>query len=350
MRNWIGPGAILLGLALLAGGALVALAGSTAPLPPPRPARVSLLAVGDTGAHHPWIPPGFSGQERVGRALAESDRHAPVDALLLLGDNFYPDGLRAAKFEERLRENVVGPYCRFVALTERGRARLGGACGPHSGGPPSGPLLAVLGNHDYNLRESPRLQRERVPEYVANWSVPRRLAAVTELGEGVSLVRVDTLRLVEGADPAPVGAALRRARGPWRILAAHHPMADPGGGGLDPNVRPAMARAVAAAGVPVQLYLAGHQHNLQVLTLPPPAPPLHVVSGAGSETRPLAPTRDDRRFGLDALGFARVDLVRESKSEALCVSIYALAAPPPFASARRTARWCVDAGGRVREG
>ena len=39
---------------------------------------------------------------------------------------------------------------------------------------------------------------------------------------------------------------------------------------------------IAAAGVPEQLYVSGHEHNLQVLGMEPPAPPLHVVSGGGS--------------------------------------------------------------------
>lgn len=352
MRPRQRSGALLAALLVaILGGLALHLVGWTpwpsAPAPAAPPARLSLLAVGDTGEPGGWLP-GFSDQDRVGRAMAEVDREAPVDAVVLLGDNFYPDGLRDADIEERLRENVEEPYCRFVALTALGRARLGGCASRDRDHHPV-PLLAVLGNHDYKLRQSPDLQRHRVPAYLADWSVPEGLAAVTELGAGVSLVRVDSMQLVEGADPAPVTEALRRARGPWRILAAHHPMVDPGRG-LDPHIGPAMRRAVAEAHVPVQLYLSGHEHNLQVLTAPPPAPPLQVVAGGGSNTRHVHPTPAERLFGLESLGFARVDLVPGQDGEALCVTLHAVESPPPFALSHPVSRWCVDARGRVRPG
>ncbi|MEZ4293172.1 MAG: hypothetical protein R3E53_22590, partial [Myxococcota bacterium] len=59
-----------------------------------RPAA-SLLAVGDTGSPHGALPFFFDGQFAVGAALQRAHAASPVDALVLLGDNFYPDGLRA---------------------------------------------------------------------------------------------------------------------------------------------------------------------------------------------------------------------------------------------------------------
>src|SRR3990172_6165237 len=105
--------------------------------------------------------------------MAAEDRSAPVDGLLLLGDNFYPDGLSERELEDRLRENVVGPYCRFVALTPRGEASLRATCPEPAALRHPVPIYAVLGNEDYDLRESPALQRERIPEYVPNWRMPR---------------------------------------------------------------------------------------------------------------------------------------------------------------------------------
>lgn len=334
-------------LALAVGLVGLLLVGCGAGPGPPAGARLSVLALGDTGQEPGWLSR-LSGQARVARALADADRRAPAQALVLLGDNFYPDGLRDSDQDERIRENVVRPYCHFVALGPRGRERLADACDESRPGRHPIPILAVLGNHDYKLRQSPELQRKRVPMYVSNWDVPGELAEVSELGAGVSLVRVDTMRIVDGESIDPLVRALRRARGPWRIVAAHHPMADTGHG-LEAGLRERMDRAFARAGVPVQLYLAGHEHNLQLLALPAPAPALHVISGAGSESRPPHEAGDERLFARDALGFARVDLVAAEGQEQLCATLHALDGPPPLARARAVARWCVDAEGRLHE-
>ena len=55
-------------------------------------AELSLLALGDTGKPGSW-PAWQTPQYRVGEAMAREDRRAPVEAIVFLGDNFYPHGL-----------------------------------------------------------------------------------------------------------------------------------------------------------------------------------------------------------------------------------------------------------------
>ncbi len=336
------------GVALVAGLAALAWVGGEPPIVgPPAPPRFSLLAVGDTGNPKGLLDT-FRGQAQVARAMDKVDRRDPVQALVLLGDNFYPDGLPGDEVEERLRENLVDPYCRFVTLTARGRSRLAAGCDVDAPDRHPVPIHAVLGNHDYNLPDSPGLQRDRIPEYVSNWSVPQGRAEVVELGSGISLILVDTMPLVEGRDADAVVAALKRSRGPWRIVAAHHPFADPGDG-WDPRAVNALAGAFAEAGVPVQLYLSGHEHNLQVIAGPPPGPALNVVVGSGSSARSVDDTSADRRYARESLGFARVDLLELDGKPGLCVSVYAVGTPRALARPRLVSRWFVDAGGALRE-
>jgi len=135
-------------------------------------ASLSFLAVGDTGKRHRIVARLSEGQIAVADAMALEDRHHPVDALVLLGDNFYMRGLESHELVPRLRENLVLPYCRFLDLSGPRSPEVSSSCHVPESGRHVIPIHAVLGNHDLAAEESPRLQREVVPEFVVNWSMP----------------------------------------------------------------------------------------------------------------------------------------------------------------------------------
>jgi hypothetical protein len=328
-------------------------------LPGPEPAgatRFSLLAVGDTGRPAPVVA--RLGRHRtVSDGIDAEDRRAPADALLLLGDNFYWRGLESRELVERIRENLVAPYCRFVELAGPRSDEVRDACEAAARPLRARPIYAILGNHDYGSPESPGLQREAIPRFVSNWHLPDGLVEVIEFPAGVSLILLDSVALRDlGADPAPLREALRRARGPWRILATHHPLAwarDPGraSDGRQTRYREQVASAVAAAGVDVQLVLSGDEHNLQWIEMGPPGPRLQVVAGSGSDVREIASGNPDARFALGELGFARVDLVRDPRGERLVVSLFSAEHGSALggAPARRVARFAVEPDGAASE-
>lgn len=336
--------------------ALVLLALSCAGVPgapPPLegPIRFSVLAVGDTGKRPP-LSHHLHRQLAVGRGLAAEDRRHPGDALLLLGDNFYWVGLQRAELVRRVRENVVRPYCRFLDLSGPRSQQVADACDlPESGRHPV-PLLAVLGNHDYKDPESPALQRRELPRLVANWRVPEGLTEVVEFPAGVSLVLLQSVELRQGADPAALYDALRRARGPWRILVAHHPIAlardqaTPRGAAY----RALVLEAIRETGVDVQLVLSGDEHNLQLIEMDPPGPSLQVVAGSGSRVRELRTSNPRVRFARASPGFARVDLVDGPAGEELVVSLFSTGNVPLFGAGppRLVARWAVGRMGGTR--
>jgi 3',5'-cyclic AMP phosphodiesterase CpdA len=336
----------------LGAAALLGLALGCGPPEAQEPVSLSLLALGDTGAR-PDDPPRVRAQLAVASALEAEDRRLPVDALLLLGDHFYDAGLRVDELVARVRANLVRPYCRFLALTGPRSPEVEGACPLPPGERHPVPLHAVLGNHDYMTPGSDALQRETLPLFLANWRMPEQRAAVAELGHGVSLVLFDSDPVFRGAAPDGLARALREAAGPWRILVAHQPIAVVGTSERESyaRFRARVVAEIAAAGVPVQLYLSGHEHNLQVLTMEPPAPPLHVVSGGGSGARSLHDVNPRRRTGLSAAGYARVDLVGDGAAQRLVVTLMRVpaAALRLFGPSRRAARFSVDLAGRVRE-
>jgi hypothetical protein len=356
LRTRIASGVAL--LAIGAGAALLVWVGAeppalrsaapAAPVPVGGEAKLSLLAVGDTGKNYPFRP--FAeGQRSVARGMILEDRRDPVDALVFLGDNFYPDGLQRAELIERVSENLVDPYCHFADLSGPRSAEVDDACPlpPDDRNPV--PLLAVLGNHDYMSPESPGLEQREVPLFLPNWSVPEDAAQLVELEAGVSLVLVDSVAVELRGSADAVRDALRRARGPWRILAMHYPITrredEPEAFG---SYRSLIRRAIEQSGTPVQLVLSGHAHNLQIVTLAFSHPLLQVIAGGGSSRRPLGePPFAGRRFGVPTTGFARIDLLGDDAQQVLVISLYTMPRYPIFfwAKPRLVSRWWVDRSG-----
>ena len=136
----------------------------------PEHVRFSLLAVGDSGhleKASPWLTP----QRAVGDALAATHRARPAAKLLLLGDNFYPDGLEQGEAEARIAMNLVAPLCTFLDLSAPQGAQVEPRCDVPAARRLPIPVRAVLGNHDWRAAESPDLEQDLVP------AIPRELEA-----------------------------------------------------------------------------------------------------------------------------------------------------------------------------
>jgi hypothetical protein len=343
-RAWLG-GALAL-LVGAAGGLLFAVRAPTWQAVAPPPESVwSLLAVGDTG-----MPPRSSGwltpQRAVADAMAAADRAHPVDALVLLGDNFYPDGLEHATLESQIAANLVAPYCRFLDLSAPLSPQVEAACPLPARDRHVVPVLAVLGNHDHEAPESPKLQEETVSQYVANWRLQSGGAWVRETGAGVSLVFWDSTPGRARIEAEQLTEALLSSAGPWRIVVSHHP--------LDLTAKTAVVRAaLLRADVPIHVWLSGHEHNLQVSEPGEPGPSLQVIAGSGSSARGIKYDLPGRRFFSERLGYARVDLIRPDplrpEHEELVVSLVATRSLPVevWRRPQLVSRWAVELSGRT---
>ncbi len=326
-----------------------ALARSSSDAAPKR--LLSFLALGDIGfpvAEHPEK----SDQTYVGKAMRRIDAKHPVDAVVFLGDLFYPVGLEETTAVTQIRDNLVRPYCRFVALDAVRSHEVARACRTRS--KHVVPIFAVLGNHDYGSPGSPDRTQNLVPEFISNWKVPSEMVQVVEFDAGVSLILFDSQRVrYHGEDPSPLTDAIRQSRGPWRILVAHHPIATQSTQTEITEMQESYSRkilnAIAASGKSVQLVLAGHEHNLQVIELPAPQPALHIIAGSGGNTRGSRTTAADLKFFDQRLGFARIDLIQTAKTERLVASLYALSKYPRILDRAPTlvARYSVDRAGQV---
>jgi hypothetical protein len=310
---------------------------------------LSLLAVGDTGQDPREGE--TSEQLRVARALAESDVLQASDALLLLGDNFYPDGLLWSEILDRLRINLVRPYCYFSVLEGPLSDSVRSACAAPRSAAAGTPIYAVLGNHDHRSEASPTIERHAVAWFVSNWHMPKGQAQSIEMPGGVSLVLFDSKPLRDGADAEGLRAALAASRGPWRILVAHHPIAstrDPGYAVSRKQRRYAkrVRDAIEKTGTAVQLLLAGHDHLLGGSVAEFPAPLFNAIAGSGCQTDTYGEWPEHTLFRAEELGFARVDLVQRNGRERLVVSLVAV---PASGAPGLAARWEIDPSGGARQ-
>jgi tartrate-resistant acid phosphatase type 5 len=232
---------------------------------------VRIVAFGDFGTDHDDWP-----QERVAAAMAAYGAEHPYDLGISLGDNFYPSGLASA----------TDP--RWDRQWERLYTPLGIR------------VYAVLGNHDYYDPKSPEAEIAR-SRRSASWCLPRTWYTFT--AGPVQLFAVDTTPVEEpgldhdGAMAAQLqwlDRALAASRARWKVVYGHHPVytnGDHGGpGGSLPRIRQYLLPLLVRHRV--DLYLAGHDHDLEMLE---PESGVHfAVSGAAG--------RELRRFDSSLCG------------------------------------------------
>lgn len=246
-----------------------------------------LFALGDAGT-------GDANQHAVADAMERLATSSAPAFALYLGDNFYENGL-AGPDDPLLRTAFDDVY--DGALAEL-------------------PFYPVLGNHDYQGDVDAQVGYGAVEP---RWRMPARAYDFeTDLADGTRLAffALDTPALL-GASPTnartldELSAALARSEADWRIVFGHHPLHS-GGRHRIPGTFVRRLEPVLVRG-DVDLYLAGHDHDLQLLA--PPLGYLQIVSGAGGRLRSTARTHCTvfaaARYGFARLSFARRTLVIE---------------------------------------
>lgn len=208
-------------------------------LPASPPPLLRLAVAGDTGEVNDALDETTEAMESIGES-------SPYDALLLLGDNVYPDGDPG-----QVQEHVFDP---FAGIIDQGAS-----------------LLAVLGNHDVRSGHGDA-QMSALGMSGRWWS--------RDLGE-VLIVGLDSNTPDDAAQLAFLEESLASSDEEWKIVALHHPPYSAGMHGSSEEVRHAFAPLFERYGV--QLVLSGHDHDYQ--RSEPIAGVTYVVSGGGSRTR-----------------------------------------------------------------
>lgn len=251
---------------------------------------VRFVAFGDQGK-------GNDRQRAVGNAVAKvCEARGGCAFGLLLGDNFYPTGV----------DGVDDPQWK-TAFEE-----------PYADVP--FPFWAALGNHDYGGKgggwEFWRAQAQL--DYARKnpkWKMPARDYAFA--AGPVDVFVIDTTELFWGRgqhQQEALESKLAASDAKWKIVAGHHPYVSNGKHG-NAGRYDGLPFGLPASGAPVEdfiknevcgkadLYLAGHDHNMQDLVSP--CPTQMVVSGAGASTTKLV-GENPVHFQSDDSGFVLV--------------------------------------------
>jgi acid phosphatase len=240
---------------------------------------VSFYAIGDTGFGGEILRANAASMERA----AES---RPVGFALLLGDNFYMEGVETTgdrRWKEIFEDGFPGKALRV-------------------------PFYAVLGNHDHRGSIDAQIEYTRKS---ARWKMPARwytFAVPMKDGLEVQFFALDTQPIhhgwMEGDDEAEwLESELAKSKARWRIVFGHHPFLSHGSHGSTPELRKRIAPLLERG--KVDLVLAGHDHDLQVIRSK--AGWVQIVSGAGCSTRDTA-WGDDTLCALAAPGYAWVGI------------------------------------------
>ena len=258
----------------------------------------NLLAVGDCGV----------GRKDLARQRAVSDamvRYAGrgqfrPDALAMLGDNFYGGLGRAGVGSSRWESNVEKMY-------------------PADAFPC--PLYGVLGNHDYSdgggsvaaqlgYRRHVPSSRWMMPHKWYRFTLPAEQPVATVLVLDTNFVFNSGLTSRERKQQwAWLGRELSRPREtPWLFVFGHHPVFSNGRHGdtrsLIDHLDPLLRRHR------VNLYLCGHDHDLQHMEFKN-HPTSFVVSGAGGARAREIRERRRGAFAKSVYGFTHLEVASD---------------------------------------
>lgn len=248
----------------------------------PGPGKLlTLFFVGDTGF-------GNNEQAAVAARMEKECQGRGPAAVVLLGDNFYPDGVSGTddpQWSEKF-ETMYSSPC-LLGL----------------------PFYAVLGNHD--VRKDPGAQIDYTAKGSGRWHMPARYYGLV-FGDLLKIAMIDSNWpdycgfSFCGLDQLATGLERHRAR--WTLVAGHHPLLSGG-----KYRRPAWFRGQFLkrfyCRVGADAYLAGHDHNLQSLVAPPGGDGLScgarqlIAGGGGAPLYPVRSLDNLSEFAREAHGF-----------------------------------------------
>lgn len=241
-----------------------------------------ILVFGDNGT-------GDGNQAKVAEAMQKFCAQNGCDFGLMLGDNFYPAGVRSTDDPQ------------FVSKFEKPYRELGI------------PLFAILGEHDWG-RNGQMYDWQAQIDYTKQsslWHMPSDVYSVT-FGD-LQILALNTNALPGSKEQiAWLGNELTNSKARWKLVMGHKPIYSYGyHGDTDFMISDVLPLLCGKA----DLYLSGHEHNEQFLKSECDLPLL--ISGSGGKLRPDNIKGPHSLFASDQLGFSYLQV----RPEALTVQI-----------------------------
>ncbi len=245
--------------------------------------QLNVLALGDWGADTP-------AQKVVATAMASyvEHNHFKLDAVLLLGDNFYvplPGGADDSQWKT-LFEQMYDPK-RLAA-----------------------PFYAVLGNHDYQENRAqveldyakcnPQ-SRFKLPARRYRVNLPQDQPLVTLLALDSNSQNLDPQSWAD--QRRWLERELAKPRAAWTVCFAHHPLFSDSRHGDNDRLQTDWGPALKT--YRVDFYLAGHEHCLEHLQIPGWTTSFVVSGGGGQSLYPIQ-RHDHAQFARSEYGFVHL--------------------------------------------
>lgn len=235
--------------------------------PTDRPIRV--VAFGDFGT-------GSDAQQDLGRTLVAYHQARPFDLGITLGDNFYSVGMESPSDS------------RWQTQWEQIYAPLGI------------PFYAALGNHDWGHPDSPAAEI-LYSARTTTWRMPS--SYYTFSAGPVQFFALDTQSIALSENQLRwLDTELARSRARWKIVYGHHPIFSGGAYEDRPDL---IARLLPLLTNRADIYICGHDHNLQALR-PEGNVRFYVAGGGGASLYDLRPY-ERSIFSSRSNGFAVID-------------------------------------------
>jgi len=244
-----------------------------------------------------WGRQGRPDQKQVAQQMGIACQNARASFVISVGDNFYEHGVTSLNDDHWLLS--------FEQVYDAPSLQV--------------PWYVILGNHDYAGNTVPQL------EYGAThprWIMPDRYYTKVYQVDPATTVEcfyIDTCPFIGEYHHNPLFSeipaqdarrqlqwldqSLAASRAPWKLVFGHHPIYSSGlGHGNQPEIIEHVLPLLQKHKVPA--YFAGHDHDLEHLKV---GNLDLIVSGAGSEHRPVKPFRTSP-FSRSTSGFAMVSL------------------------------------------
>lgn len=243
--------------------------------------QLEVLMLGDMGT-------GDQNQQRIAAAMNTYCETHALAAVIFLGDNFYPHGVKAVD-DEQWQTKFLKPYS-LDCLKKL-------------------PFYALLGNHDYKGNPSAQIAYQSSSP---SWFMPHRFYDI-RFGDLLTLTMLDTNVLdVCGFSNFCTLDFMRRslsqANTRFKIALGHHPVAS-SSGKYARNFQGRVFEQILCDRT--HYYIAGHSHHLEHLSSSTCASPLDlfIVGGGGADLYPIKTKQTTAKFAEANFGFMslRVD-------------------------------------------
>jgi tartrate-resistant acid phosphatase type 5 len=234
-------------------------------IPDPQPGITyqRFLVIGDMGT-------GRSDQRNVAASMAKRAAREPVSFILTVGDNIYPAGVESVD-DSQWRTKFEDVYSQEALQI---------------------PFYATLGNHDYRRNVQAQIDYTKRS---TRWTMPARYYTFTkklDAGAQVEFFAIDTTPIAKqqasvAGQLAWLDSALAKSQARWKIVFGHHPLYSHSRHGGSETMITALEGLFVKH--KIDLYLAGHDHALEMLK---PVKGVHYVisGGAGGP---------DKAYGID---------------------------------------------------